>query len=242
MGPLTHARMAATPAVVLVVDTTSLEVQRDGQVPLGTTVDAPVVGRTSSGVQRGGQVPPGTCGTSQKCPLCGQEVFSVKRHVEIEHLRWYFAPEIACWICQECMENKCCLKECHEACLHSLSGHFSEERFLAWLQTMKELFHDLAVLSGLRDLPALLQLCLRERLYPQNNGTTLSPIREAYMFGWRNIMEELLGSGDQATELLCSHSELDHNVGFAEKIDTTTMGLGTAFATECSSVADARWT
>ena len=57
MGPLTHARMTATPAVVLVVDTTSLEVQRDGQVPPGTAVDAPVVGHTSSGVQRGGQVP-----------------------------------------------------------------------------------------------------------------------------------------------------------------------------------------
>ena len=51
-------------------------------------------------------------------------------------------------------------------------------------------------------------------------------------------MEELSGSGDQAAELFSSHSELDHNIGFAEKTDTTTMGLGTAFSTECSSVAD----
>ena len=58
---------------------------------------------------------------------------------------------------------------------------------------MKELLHELAVLFGLWDVPALLQLCLRERLYPQDNGTTLSPIREAYMFGWRNIREELSG-------------------------------------------------
>ena len=50
------------------------------------------------------------------------------------------------------------------------------------------------------------------------------------------------GSGDQAAELFCSHSGLDHNVGFAEKTDTTTMGLGTAFSAECSSVADARRT
>ena len=193
MGPLTHAQMAATPAVVPVVDTTSLEVQTDGKVPLGTAVDAPVIGRTSSGVQRGGQVPPGTCGKSQKCPLGGQEGFSVKRHVEMEHLPWYFAPEIACWICQEFVENRCCLEECHEACLHSLGGHFTEERFLAWLQTMKKLLQELAVLFGIRDVPALLQLCLRERLYPQDNGTTLSPIREAYMFGWRSIREELSG-------------------------------------------------
>ena len=162
-------------------------------MPPGTAVDAPVVGRTSSGVQRGGQVPPGTCGQSQKCPLCDQEVFSVKRHVEMELLPWYFAPEIACWICQECVENRCCLEECHKACLHNLGGHFTEERFLAWLQTMKELLHELAVLFGLRDVSALLQLCLRERLYPQDNGTTLSLIREAYMFGWRNIREELSG-------------------------------------------------
>ena len=168
MGPLTHARMAATPAVV------------------------PVVDRTSSGVQRGGQVPPGTCDKSQKCPLCGQEVFSVKRHVEMEHLPWYFAPAIACWVCQECVENRCCLEERHKVCLHSLGGHFTEE-----LQTMKELLHELAVLFGLRDVPALLQLCLRERLYPQDNGTTLSPTREAYMF-W---LEEYQGGAVRAVEI-----------------------------------------
>ena len=50
------------------------------------------------------------------------------------------------------------------------------------------------------------------------------------------------GSGDQAAELFCSHSELDHNIGFAETTNTTTMGLSTAFSTECSSVADARRT
>ena len=164
MSPLTHAWMPATPAAVPLVDCTSSEVQRGGQVPPGRAVAAPVVDRTSSGVQKGGQVPQGTCGKSQKCPFCGQEVFSVKRHVEMEHLPWYFAPEIACWVCQECVENRCCLEERHKACLRSLGGHFTEECFLAWLQTMKELLHKLAVLFGLRNLPALLQLCLRERL------------------------------------------------------------------------------
>ena len=197
MGPLTYARMAATPAVVPVVDRTSSEVQRGGQVPPGTAVAAPVVDRTSSGVQRGGQVPPGTCGKSQKCPLCGQGVFSVKRHIEMEHLPWYFAPEIACWVCQECVENRCCLEERHKACLCSLGGHFTEERFLAWLQTMKELLHELAVLFGLRDIPALLRLCLRERLYPQDNGTTLSPPCEAYML-W---LEEYQGGAVGAVEI-----------------------------------------
>ena len=242
MGPLTHAQMAATPSVVPMVDTTSLEVQRDGQVPLGTAVDAQVVGRTSSGVQRGGQVPPGTCDKSQKCPLGGQEVFSVKRHVEMEHLPWYFAPEMAYWICQEFMENRCCLEECHESCLHSLGGPFTEERSLAWLQTMKKLLHELAVLFGLRAFQHYYN-CVYEkgcihRIMEPLSLRSVKPICLAGGISGRSCR----GSGDQAAELFCSHSELDHNIGFAETTNTTTMGLSTAFSTECSSVADARRT
>ena len=34
------------------------------------------------------------------CPICGQTVTILKRHVEAEHLPWYFSPELAGWQCR----------------------------------------------------------------------------------------------------------------------------------------------
>ena len=108
------------------------------------------------------------------------------------------------------------------------------------MQTMKELLHELAVLFGLRDVPALLQLCLRERLYPQDNGTTLSPTRGAYMLWleeyqggavgrWRSSHWTVLQPFWTGPQCWVCWEDWHHSTE-----------LGAALSTECSSVADAR--
>ena len=178
MNPPTHAQMVALP----LMDSTATASREVPQV-----VDLPTQTAASAVMNSSPHIPPATGPASsvstrmRSCPICGREVHSVKRHVEMEHFPWYFTPEIACWQCKRATENHCSLMDRHKCCVEWEVGRLTEERFLSWIQTMKELLQEMAILLGFSNELELLDFCRRERLPPAAPGVTLSPTREAYL-------------------------------------------------------------
>ena len=142
--------------------------------PVDTPASAPVSSVTDQPASTGS----GKKTASRECPLCKARVLVLKRHVELEHLPWYFTPELACWKCQVGVENSCSLLDRHAGCRDEV---FTEKRFLQWLQTMGLLLEELGKILGFSSGDGLFQFCVRQGLYPQEKGVQLSPTREVYL-------------------------------------------------------------
>ena len=178
MNPPTHAQMVPRPLMGLTA-TASLEAPQVVDLPPQTAASAVMNSSTHTPLATGPA--PSVSTRMRSCPICGREVHSVKRHVEMEHFPWYFTLEIACWQCKRATENHCSLMDRHKWCVEREVGRLTEERFLSWIQTMKELLQEMAILLGFSNELELLDFCRWERLHPAAPGVTLSPTREAYL-------------------------------------------------------------
>ena len=59
----------------------------------------------------------GSGGHGGVCPICEQRISTkLKRHVEREHLPWWFNPTNACWSCKQSVTSACFLRREHAHC------------------------------------------------------------------------------------------------------------------------------
>ena len=113
------------------------------------------------------------------CPICGQTVTILKRHVEAKHLPWYFSPELACWQCRFAEETTMKLWGRHGACVN---GQFDNEQLRTWSATMWGWISLAARFLEVGDASALVAKVGREKWYPKEKGFQLSPTRRELLW------------------------------------------------------------
>lgn len=109
-----------------------------------------------------------------KCPLCEIEVLVLKRHVEMKHLPWYFAPENACWTCKKPSNNNSDLRSSHGQCQNS---NFDDRQLPVWLETMSQFLDFLVTTLRSQTPEQLLSYCVQQKLFLDVHGSCMSPTR-----------------------------------------------------------------
>ena len=129
---------------------------------------------------------------NKECLLCQKQVPNLHPHVETYHLPWYFVLELACWKCQQTAYNLSSLLERHVGC--RFQGHFNDQRYLHWPESMKAFLDQLARICGYQKSTDLLLWCRNARFFPQDVGVILSPTRECLLRG----LDKSLGGNAEA--------------------------------------------
>ena len=128
---------------------------------------------------------------NKECLLCQKQVPNLHPHVETYHLPWYFVLEPACWKCQQTAYNLSSLLERHVGC--GFQGHFNDQRYLHWPESMKAFLDQLARICGYQKSTDLLLWCRNARIFPQD-VVILSPTRECLLRG----LDKSLGGNAEA--------------------------------------------
>ena len=129
---------------------------------------------------------------NKECSLCQKQVPNLRRHVETYHLPWYFVPELACWKCQQTAYNLSSHLERHVGC--GFQGHFNDQRYLHWLESMKAFLDQLTRICGYQTSTDLLLWCPNARFFLQDVDVILSPTRECLLRG----LDKSLGGNAEA--------------------------------------------
>ena len=107
-----------------------------------------------------------------KCPICGETVAILKRHVEAKQLSWYFTLELACWQCRFAEEMTMKLWGRHGPCSNEL---FDNRRLCTWSASMWGWISLAARFLEVGDASALVVKVRREHCYPKAKGFLFSP-------------------------------------------------------------------
>ena len=116
-------------------------------------------------------------GIRRWCDMCKKKVGSGKlwRHVYEQHLPCFYAPELACWLCEASERSAMQLVSHHGACEEGL---FEGSRLSAWLETMGGILEYLVLVFGVKSEEGLLEMVVRQGLYAMDGNVNLSPTQE----------------------------------------------------------------
>lgn len=122
----------------------------------------------------------GKGGHDRFCPVCEERIFTrLKRHVEREHLPWWFSL-MKCWSCKQSVTSACFLRKKHKHCNHSIP------QLNSWIWKANGLLHALAKYLNLPFLELVRNHVAAQReWYPWDQGDcTLSFEQRIVMRMW----------------------------------------------------------
>jgi len=74
----------------------------------------------------------------RECPVCGDRVGHLKRHVRREHLPWFMSLDLACWECEQVETTPCAINARHVFSMgHSHGAAFTNENAARWVLLAK---------------------------------------------------------------------------------------------------------
>ena len=100
----------------------------------------------------------------RQCPLCGERVKKMRRHVERRHLPWWFHPEEICWTCRSYEDTACFLRA-----RHTEKGHdtkFTTQRLEQWVGASLKLLEILRSVLGVETHQQMLNMVVKGKYYP----------------------------------------------------------------------------
>ena len=111
------------------------------------------------------------------CDMCEKKVGNGKfrRHVYERHLPWFYAPELACWLCEAAERNSMQLVSHHGVCEEGL---FEGSRLSAWIATMGGILESLVSVFGIKSEEELQEMVVRQGRYAMDGNVKLSPTQE----------------------------------------------------------------
>ena len=122
----------------------------------------------------------GSGGHDRFCPICEKRISNkIKRHVEREHLPWWFNPTKACWSCKQSVTSACFLRRDHAHCTPpaNLLNH--------WIWKTNALLHIIARCLNLPFLELVRNhIAARQEWYPWSDDCTLSFEQRIVMRMW----------------------------------------------------------
>lgn len=121
-------------------------------------------------------------GVGRQCPLCGEFIRNLRRHVSQEHLPWYFNPEVTCWECRSYQGTLCFLRHRHLSVPACSEGYFSERNLYRWLSLVAGLLNEISSFWGLSSVADLLDLVVQRHWYPSCSHYTVSEVSQV-LFG-----------------------------------------------------------
>ena len=116
-------------------------------------------------------------GIRRWCDMCEKKVGSgkLRRHVHERHLPWFYAPELACWLCEAAERSSMQLVSHHGVCEEGL---FEGSHLSAWMETMGGILEYLISVSNAKSEEGLLEMVVRQGLYATDGNVNLSPTQE----------------------------------------------------------------
>ena len=140
-------------------------------------------------------------GIRRWCDMCQKKVGSgkLRRHIYEQHLPWFYAPELACWLCKAAERSSMQLVSHHGGCEEGL---FEGSRLSAWLETMGGILEYLVSVFGVKSEEGLLEMVVRQGLYAMDGNVNLSPTQELLF----RLLENARGRKVKGTLSICPPS------------------------------------
>ena len=138
-------------------------------------------------------------GIRRWCDMCKKKVGNgkLRRHAYEQHLPWFYAPELTCWLCKAAERSSMQLVSHHGVCEEGL---FEGSPLSAWLETMGGILEYLVSVFGIKSEEGLLEMVVRQGLYAMDGNIILSPTQELLF----HLLENALGRKVKGILSICS--------------------------------------